>query len=113
MFDSNIHHAAQAPLSEKIIVLDWRPCERNTLKGFCKIKIPAWGLVIDGVAIHRKEDRQWAQLPARPQVDKDGNIIREDDGKIRYAKILEFTDKRKAWDFSDEVVAAVAWKVAA
>jgi hypothetical protein len=110
---SDIHTRAQAPLTENIIVLDWRPCERNTLKGFCKIKVPAWGLVIDGVAVHAKEDRKWAQLPARPQVDKDGNVIREDDGKIKYAKILEFDNKRKAWDFSDAVVEAVARKVAA
>jgi hypothetical protein len=112
MFDSNIHHAAQAPLSEKVIVLDWRPCERNTLRGFAKIKIPAWGLTLDGVALHEKEDRKWAQLPARPQIDKDGNVMREDSGKIKYAAIMEFTDKRKAWNFSDEVVAAVARKVA-
>jgi hypothetical protein len=113
MFDSNIHHTAQAPLSEKVICLDWRPCNRNTLRGFAKIKIPAWGLILDGVAVHTKEDKSWAQLPARPQIDKDGNVIREDDGKIRYAKMIEFDDKRKAWEFSDEVVAAVGRKVAA
>jgi hypothetical protein len=109
---SDIQTRAQAPLTENIIVLDWRPCNRNTLRGFAKIKIPAWGLILDGVAVHEKEGRDWAQLPARPQINKDGDVIREDDGKIRYAKIMEFDDKRKSWDFSDEVVAAVKRKTA-
>jgi hypothetical protein len=112
MFDSNIHAKMQAPLSEKIICLDWRPCNRNTLRGFARIKIPAWGLILDGLAVHEKEGRQWAQLPARPQLDKDGNVLREDDGKVRYAKIMEFDNKARAYSFSDEVVAAVARKAA-
>jgi hypothetical protein len=112
MFGNNIHHTAQAPLSEKVICLDWRPCDRNTLKGFARVKIPSWGLIIDGVAVHAKEGRSWAQLPARPQIDKDGNIIREDDGKVRYAKIMEFDDKRRSWDFSDAVIEAVERKTA-
>ena len=102
MSDSNIHDRAQAPLSSErlvVICLDWRECNRNTLKGFAKIKIPAWGLILDGIAVHEKEDRSWAQLPARPQLDKEGTVLREDDGKIKYAKIMEFDDKRKSWDF--------------
>src|SRR5262245_36266553 len=100
--NSNIHYEAQAPLETDIICLDWRPCNRNTLRGFAKVKIPAWGLILDGLAVHEKEGRQWAQLPARPQVDKDGNVLREDDGKIRYAKIMEFADKEAGWKFSDQ-----------
>ena len=107
------HREAQAPLPETIVVLDWRPCVRNTLQGFAKIKVPAWGLTIDGVGIHKKEDRSWAQLPARPQIDSAGNVLREDTGKVKYAKILEIDDKRRAWDFSDAVVAAVKKKAAA
>jgi hypothetical protein len=109
---TDTHCKAQAPLSEKVICLDWRPCERGTLRGFAKIKVASWALVIDGVALHQKEDRQWAQLPARPQIDKDGTVLREDNGKVKYAKIMEIDDKRVAWDFSDAVVAAVARKVA-
>src|SRR5262249_49940507 len=113
MFDTDIHQRAQAPLSEKVVCLDWRPCDRNTLKGFAKIKVPAWNLVIDGVAVHAKEDRCWAQLPARPQLDKDGSVLRDDSGKVKYAKVMEIDDKRKAWDFSDSVVHAVRRKMAA
>jgi hypothetical protein len=107
------HYNAQAPLSEKVICLGWRVCERGTIRGFAKVKVVPWSLIIDGVAVHQKEDRQWAQLPARPQIDKEGNVLREENGKVRYAKILEIEDRRVAWDFNDAVVAAVARKAVA
>jgi hypothetical protein len=112
---TSIHDAAQAPLSKVIVVdcLEWRPCERNTLRGFAKVKVVPWGLVLDGVAVHKKNDRQWAQLPSRPQLDKDGVAMRDESGKIKYAKMIEIDGKREAWAFSDAVVAAVARKAGA
>jgi hypothetical protein len=108
---SDMQTAAQAE-TKNIDVLEWRACERNTLLGFAKIKVNSWGLVIDGVAIHKKNDRKWAQLPSRPQIGKDGTVMKDEAGKSKYAIILEFDDKRRAWDFSDAVVAAVARKAA-
>jgi hypothetical protein len=32
----------------------WRSVERGTLKGFAKIRIPAWHLTIDDVAVHAR-----------------------------------------------------------
>jgi hypothetical protein len=57
--------------------------------------------------VQEKNGRQWAQLPARPQIES-GQVLREPDGKVKYAKILEFTDKQAGFDWSDAVVAAVA-----
>jgi hypothetical protein len=114
---TDVHYRAQAPiqapLSEKIICLEWRPCERNTLRGFAKIKVVSWSLIVDGVAIHEKNDRKWAQLPGRPQLDKDGNALKDENGKVKYAKILEIDDKRVSWEFSEAVVQAVGRKMAA
>ena len=106
--------AAQAPLNANVVCLEFRPCDKGTLKGFAKIEVPAWGLVLDGVAVHDRGDRAWAQLPARPQLGPDGAALRDEaTGKVKYCKIMEFTDKRKAYPFSDEVVAAVQKKRAA
>jgi hypothetical protein len=109
---TEIHRQAQAPLieddpSERIICIDWRPCERNTLRGFCRITIPSWCLTMDGVAIHESHGRKWAQLPARPQLDGSGNLVHEPSGKIKYARILNFTDKQAERLFSDWAVSAV------
>jgi hypothetical protein len=109
---TELHRKAQAPLieddpSERIICLEVRPCERNTLKCFCKITIPSWCLTMDGVAIHERDGRKWAQLPARPQLDPSGNLVHEPSGKIKYARILSFTDRQAERLFSSWVVSAV------
>jgi hypothetical protein len=99
----------QAPASQLgIEILDFRPVERNTLRGFAKIKVRLWGgLVVDGIAIHTKNERSWAQLPAKPMLDRDGNVVREDDGRIRYVKMLGFDDRDVSDNFSRDVLNAL------
>ncbi len=96
-------------MSEKFRVecLAWKPFERNTLRGFATIRICALRLTIEGVTIHEKNGSRWAQLPARPQLDTDRNLIREPSGKVRCTKILSFDDRRVADAFSAAVVKAV------
>jgi hypothetical protein len=91
--------------------LEWKPFERNTLKGFAKIRVPAMRLAIDGVAIHQRDGRSWAQLPAKPMLSEKRELAREADGKIRYAKILEFESKEVADAFSRAAVAAVGNRI--
>ena len=40
-------------------------------------------------------------------IDADRELVREDDGKIKYAKILWFDDRAVSDRFSDAVIAAV------
>jgi hypothetical protein len=104
---TNIRESDQSPIEPGVICLEFRPVERNTLLGFAKIKVCAWHLIMDGVAIHERDGRSWAQLPARPQIDKDTGMVVRDGAKIQYAKVLEFDDRDVANRFSDAVVAAV------
>jgi hypothetical protein len=91
----------------EIIILDWRPCERGTLLGFAKIKVPAWHLTIDGVALYRKDGKQWAQPPSKPMLDSNRKLMLDEAGKPKYSRVLEFTDREIADRFSEAVVAAV------
>jgi hypothetical protein len=49
----------------------------------------------------------WASPPARPMVNRDGTVLKDDAGKIRYQSLVEFSSKavRTAW--SDAVVEAL------
>jgi len=78
---------------------DFKPFQRNTLRGFVSIRIAELRLDIKDIAIHAKGDSRWAALPAKPMVDKNG--------KIQYSNIFEFTDRGTRNAFSNAVVAAV------
>lgn len=91
-----------------ITVRDFKPLHRNTLRGFAVIRIPEMCLTIRDVAIHVMGDSRWAQLPAKPMIDKDGTAIRDRaSGKISYCTILEFDSRAVREAFSHAVIAAL------
>ena len=84
----------------------FRPLRRNTLVGFANIN--ELRLEICDIAIHVKGNSRWAQLPAKPMIDKDGVAIRDrETGKISYSTIFEFTDRATRDAFSHAVIEAV------
>jgi len=85
---------------------NWNKFERNTLRGFCTIKIEDIQLVIKDVAIHTKNGQTWAQLPSKPQI-KDSALVKDITGKIQYWPILEFSDREARDAFSQAVIRAI------
>jgi hypothetical protein len=85
---------------------EFRPLVRNTLRGFAEIHIAELKLTIRDIAMHRKGERCWAQLPAKPQV-KDGALVRDDFGKIQYVHLMHFDSRVVSDAFSAAVVKAV------
>ena len=69
---------------------------------------PSWRLIIDGCAVHEGHGRKWAQLPARPQLDPSGYLMRETNGKIKYARILSFADRETERLFSATISSALS-----
>jgi hypothetical protein len=87
----------------KVACTSFRPWPKNTLCGFASIRTAEIGLTIYDVAVHQKGSTRWARPPARPQV-RDGVLVRDGEGKILYAKILEFDDRSA---FSAAMIKAV------
>jgi hypothetical protein len=79
----------------------------STLKGFADLHIGLWHLRIFGCACHAKGDKRWVQLPARPQLDKEGHAVRDDAGKVRYYPAISFDDDETRRRFSDAAIAAL------
>jgi hypothetical protein len=92
---------------QPVTCLAWRPCVRGTLLGFARIHVRAWGLAINSVAVHESHGKQWVQLPSKPTLDDQRELVRGPDGKIQYAKVAEFTDRTVADHFRAAVIAAV------
>jgi hypothetical protein len=83
------------------------PRRSNTLFGFCTVVIPELRLRINDIAVHEKNGRRWAQLPSKPMIDRDRNLKRDENGKIAYAIILQFTDRATADAFSAKLIEAL------
>ena len=89
-----------------IRILEFRPHQKNSLLGFAKIELPS-GLIITDVVILTGERGPWASPPSKPQLDRDGNVLRDQNGKIRYSPIIEFTDRETRTRWSNAVIEAL------
>lgn len=89
-----------------VTLLEWKPVARNSLVGFATIRLGA-ALRIADIAIHSSRGKRWAQLPSKPVIGSDGNIKRDEAGKIQYVPILKWIDRQSADRFSESVIAAV------
>ena len=58
--------------------------------GFAGLWLRAARLDVHGCAVHEKIGKRWAQLPARPRLDQDHQLARDDAGKIRYWPVMDF-----------------------
>jgi hypothetical protein len=81
-----------------ILIADWKPLVKNTLRGFFTATLPS-GLIIHGLSLHEKGEMRWVGMPAREWVDNSG--------EKQFAKIIEFRDRATADRFRDEVLEAL------
>jgi hypothetical protein len=83
----------------------WKPLQRGTLQGFVGLNLPS-GLTLRDCTVHQQGDKRWVGLPTKPQLDKDGNLRRESDGKLLYTVVVEVASSRRA-AFQAQALAAV------
>jgi hypothetical protein len=102
--------AAAEPAPRRMILIEWRPCRRNSLRGFAVVEVLS-GLRIMEIPVHVTAGRAWAGLPARPMVhNATGAVLRDERGKIRYTPVLSWRDRVSANRWADAVVALVRAK---
>jgi hypothetical protein len=90
-----------------VICTAWKPYDRNTLKGFADLWLRTARLNIRGCAVHEKNGRRWVQLPAKPQLDQDRQVVCDDAGKVQYAKILDFDSREVSDRFNAAALKAI------
>jgi hypothetical protein len=73
-------------------IRDFREVRKNTLLGFFTLVLDS-GLVIKECSLHVKDDRRWFSFPGKPQLDKDGVLIRDEGGKAVYANVIIIEDR--------------------
>jgi hypothetical protein len=90
------------------IASEWRPLERDTLKGFLALALPS-GLTLRECLLHKKDGRRWVGLRGRPQIDAMGRHLSEPAGKRLYLPIVEIPDRGQRERFQRAALAAVYW----
>ncbi len=88
-------------------ILEFTPIIKNTLRGFARVRLPS-GMVLIDCALHvGSNGRAWASPASKPMLDRNSNVMRDGDGKIRYVPIIDFADRATRDRFSDAVIAAL------
>jgi hypothetical protein len=91
-----------------IVASDWRPVERNTLRGFCTLTLDPSGVVLHECSVHERDGKRWVGLPGKPQLDAEGrHRIDPATGKKAWAPIVEITGKAERERFQKAAVAAI------
>jgi hypothetical protein len=93
-------------MTGRVRVQEFRPLHRNSLRGFATVQF-ASGLIVAEIAIHQAGSKAWAQPPGRPMIDRDGAVMRDEDGQVRYAPIVGFMNHGTRARWSRQVIAAI------
>jgi hypothetical protein len=70
---------------------DFRPLVKNTLRGFVSGRLDFGdGIALDlaDLTIHQSGEKRWVGWPAKPLIDRDGQVMRHENGKVRYSSPL-------------------------
>jgi len=88
------------------IIEEFVAVERNTLRGFCRVRAPS-GLVLHDVSVHRKDNSVWASPPSKPMLNRDGIQMKDANGKPLWSPIISFVNREARNKFSGAVVDAM------
>lgn len=95
-------------MSEKLSVeiVSYKPMERNSLRGFVTVRIPALRLKIIDCTVNDSNGRRWIGLPGKAQINRDGEVIKKD-GKAQYTPTCLFDSKEVGDAFGAKVLDAL------
>ena len=79
-----------------IEIVSFRKFEKNSLIGFCTVKMTTIGLEIRDCAVQQKDGKKWVNLPSKP--------YEKEDGTTGYSYIIKFTDKDRYFQFQKAVL---------
>jgi hypothetical protein len=90
-----------------VIILKVKELRKNTLRAFVDIASRQTGFEIYECVFHIKGDKAWVSPPSKAMIGRDGNTLRDSDGKVRYSSVVSFSSKAARDRWSDAVVAAL------
>ena len=79
--------------------LEFKSFVKNTLQGFCTLRLQPSGLLLKECTLHEKNGSRWVSFPGRPWTGKDGTT--------QYTNFVEFVSREHADTFRELALAAI------
>lgn len=80
-------------------VKEFRPFQKNSLRGFATLLLPSIGLQIKDCTLHESNGKRWVSLPAKP--------YQKPDGSQAYSYIVSFPDRNVYESFQRQALQAI------
>jgi hypothetical protein len=93
-------------MSGIILISDFKPLQRATLRAFFSATMPS-DLILHELALHHRDGAWWVQPASKPLLSRDGVVLRDDAGKIRYSPIVSLRTKQVRDRFNRAVLDAL------
>jgi hypothetical protein len=105
--DTSATTATQRPSGLRITASDWKSIPKGCLLGFVTLTIENIGLSIAECCLLEKEGKRWISMPSKPMIGRDGTVMKDQAGKVRYSPILTFGCREQSDRFQAVALAAV------
>ena len=96
------HLAVETPMP--VSILECRLIQKGAV--VAALKIGLGKLVMSDVLLLHANGKAWPGAPSKPQIGRDGFVIKDADGKTRYVPVIEWADKSARDRFSAGVIQA-------
>ena len=93
-------------LATRMRVTEFVARRSNSFRGFGTLEQPS-GQMIHDVGFHTRDGRHWAQPPSKLRLDRNGQHMKDPDGKGLWTPIISFTSKDVRDRWSAAAVAAL------
>lgn len=83
----------------KLKVIDFQERVNNTLRGFIKVYLPDYGIMIPGFSLHEKNGHRWVEVP--------GKMVTQPEKDPKWEKIFSFYNSLCEKQFKEAVLVAL------
>jgi hypothetical protein len=89
-----------------VMISDWKPLHRATLRGFLTVHLPS-SMNLHDVSVHYRDGTWWASPANKPLLGAEGVAMRDAAGKIRYSPVVSFGSKMARQRFNSAIIDAL------
>jgi hypothetical protein len=93
-------------MTASVRILAWTARLSGSLRGFADVEMPS-GLIFHETSVFETNGKWWASPASKPMISREGAVLKDDRGKVRYVPIVSFSDKSRRDLWSNTVVAAL------